>query len=78
LRVDVGTGLLTFALATLALGPWASLGILITLSAAACGGLGIFSDDELRQLRELAAQGMQRARRLSQQLGLSATPSTDS
>jgi len=78
MRVDLGTWLLTLALATLALGPWASLGILITLSAAAWGGLGILSDDELRQLRELAAQGMERGRRLLRQLRLTAAPSSES
>lgn len=78
MRVDIGTWLLTFTLATLALGPWASLGILITLTAAAWGGLGILSDDERRQLHEMAAQGIQRARRVSQQLGLTAAPSSES
>lgn len=78
MRVDFGTWLLTFALAALALGPWASLGILITLTAAAWGGMGILSHDERDQLHELAAQALQRVRRVSRQLGLASATSSKS
>jgi O-antigen/teichoic acid export membrane protein len=70
MRVDFGTWLLTLSLAAIALGPWAASGVLVTLAVAALAGLGILSDGERRQLRDLAGQGLLRARRAARQLGL--------
>lgn len=71
MRVDAGTWVLTLALASLALGPWISLGVLVVLLLAGATGLAIFSQQERKQLLQATVQGLGRAKHVARRLGLS-------
>ncbi len=73
MHVDLGTWILSFALATLWLGPWVSLGVLAAITLLALAGNRILTREEKQQVLAGARHGLQKLRSLGGNPGETAT-----